>query len=163
VPLKVVVFAWRLFRDRLPTKDNLLRRGVINHDSRMCVAGVTLSNRLIIYFYIVIFLVLFGTWFIVGLASQWPTHFMCLIIFISLAFVVVSGRGGAQFYRLYGLQRCGKFGRKETTGCSKAKNAPFIRWLIGLSSSPMCDWRRSTLLFPSIYMVGGLVRSPCWA
>ena len=32
VPLKVVVFAWRLFRDRLPTKDNLLRRGVINHD-----------------------------------------------------------------------------------------------------------------------------------
>jgi len=39
VPLKVVVFAWRLFRDRLPTKDNLLRRGVINHDSRTCVAG----------------------------------------------------------------------------------------------------------------------------
>jgi len=39
VPLKVVVFAWRLFRDRLPTKDNLLRRGVITHDCRMCVAG----------------------------------------------------------------------------------------------------------------------------
>jgi len=39
VPLKVVLFAWRLFRDRLPTKDNLLRRGVINHDSRTCVAG----------------------------------------------------------------------------------------------------------------------------
>jgi len=39
VPLKVVVFAWRLFRDRLPTKDNLLRRGVINFDSRLCVAG----------------------------------------------------------------------------------------------------------------------------
>jgi len=39
VPLKVVVFVWRLFRDRLPTKDNLLRRGVINQDSRTCVAG----------------------------------------------------------------------------------------------------------------------------
>lgn len=26
VPLKVVLFAWRLFRDRLPTKDNLYRR-----------------------------------------------------------------------------------------------------------------------------------------
>jgi len=39
VSLKVVLFAWRLFRDRLPTKDNLLQRGVINHDSRMCVAG----------------------------------------------------------------------------------------------------------------------------
>jgi len=42
VPLKVVLFAWRLFWDRLPTKDNLLRRGVINHDSRTCVAGCDL-------------------------------------------------------------------------------------------------------------------------
>jgi len=39
VPLKVVVFAWRLFRDRLPTKDNLFHRGAIDNDSRMCVAG----------------------------------------------------------------------------------------------------------------------------
>lgn len=39
VPLKVVLFAWRLFRDRLPTKDNLHHRGVIDRDSRLCVAG----------------------------------------------------------------------------------------------------------------------------
>jgi hypothetical protein len=38
VLLKVVLFVWRLFRDRLPTKDNLLRRGVISYDSRLCVA-----------------------------------------------------------------------------------------------------------------------------
>jgi len=44
VPLKVVFFAWRLFRDRLPTKDNLLRRGVINYDSRTCVAGCDLAE-----------------------------------------------------------------------------------------------------------------------
>jgi len=37
IPLKVVMFAWRLFRDRLPTKDNLLRRGVIHHEARLCV------------------------------------------------------------------------------------------------------------------------------
>ena len=30
VPLKVVLFGWRLLRDRLPTKDNLLWRGVID-------------------------------------------------------------------------------------------------------------------------------------
>ena len=42
MPLKVVLFAWRLFRDRLPTKDNLLRRGVINHASQTCVAGCDL-------------------------------------------------------------------------------------------------------------------------
>jgi len=39
VPLKVMLFAWRLFRDKLPTKDNLLRRGVIPLDSRLCIVG----------------------------------------------------------------------------------------------------------------------------
>jgi len=37
VPLKVVLFAWRLFRDRLPTKDILFRRQVINFDAQACV------------------------------------------------------------------------------------------------------------------------------
>lgn len=36
VPLKVVIFAWRLFRDRLPTKDNLFRRHVITFDAQNC-------------------------------------------------------------------------------------------------------------------------------
>jgi len=31
------MIAWRLFRDRLPTKDNLFRRGVIAIDARLCV------------------------------------------------------------------------------------------------------------------------------
>jgi len=39
VPLKVVLFVWCLFRDRLPTKDNLIRRCVIDHESRLCVGG----------------------------------------------------------------------------------------------------------------------------
>jgi len=39
VSLKVVLFAWRLFRDRLPTKDNLHHRGVLDRDSRLCVTG----------------------------------------------------------------------------------------------------------------------------
>jgi len=38
VPLKVVLFAWRLFRDRLPTKDNLHRRGVLGQASMLCVS-----------------------------------------------------------------------------------------------------------------------------
>lgn len=56
VPLKIVLFAWRLFKDRLPTKDNLLRRVVNYHYSKVCVAGVVLLNSLLIYSYIVIFL-----------------------------------------------------------------------------------------------------------
>ena len=39
IPLKVVVFAWRLFRNRLPTKDNLFRRNVLDNNSCMCVSG----------------------------------------------------------------------------------------------------------------------------
>jgi len=39
IPLKVVLFAWRMFRDRLPTKDNLFRCGVIDIESRTYVSG----------------------------------------------------------------------------------------------------------------------------
>jgi len=39
VPLKVVLFAWRLFRDRLPTKNNLLRHEVIPIGAQFCVVG----------------------------------------------------------------------------------------------------------------------------
>jgi hypothetical protein len=39
VPLKVTVFAWRLIRDRLPTKANLAMRGVIAADDIVCVSG----------------------------------------------------------------------------------------------------------------------------
>jgi len=39
VHLKVSVFAWSLINDRLPTKSNLLARGILAHDMSVCVAG----------------------------------------------------------------------------------------------------------------------------
>jgi len=36
IPLKVSLLAWRLFRNRLPTKDNLLRRGVLRATDITC-------------------------------------------------------------------------------------------------------------------------------
>jgi len=39
VPLKVVLFAWRLFRDRLSTKDNLFRRRIIDIEAQSCAGG----------------------------------------------------------------------------------------------------------------------------
>jgi len=39
VPLKVSVFAWRLVLDRLPTKSNLVARGVLSSDMASCIAG----------------------------------------------------------------------------------------------------------------------------
>jgi len=39
VPLKVSVFVWRLLRNRLPTKDNLVRRIVLQHADIAYVGG----------------------------------------------------------------------------------------------------------------------------
>jgi len=39
VSLKVSIFAWRLFRDRLPTKYNLLNRGIILVADANCLAN----------------------------------------------------------------------------------------------------------------------------
>ena len=39
VPLKVSILAWRLLRDRLPTKNNLLRRDILHNATILCVAG----------------------------------------------------------------------------------------------------------------------------
>jgi len=39
VPLKVSILAWRLLRNRLPTKANLLARGMLAHDVQLCVSG----------------------------------------------------------------------------------------------------------------------------
>jgi len=39
VPLKVSLFAWRLLRNRLPTKDNLVRRQILHIDDNVCMIG----------------------------------------------------------------------------------------------------------------------------
>ncbi|KAK2391367.1 hypothetical protein QL285_064833 [Trifolium repens] len=39
VPLKVSIFAWRLQRDRLPTKANLVTRGILSAAAHLCVSG----------------------------------------------------------------------------------------------------------------------------
>ncbi|KAK2423034.1 hypothetical protein QL285_033519 [Trifolium repens] len=39
VPLKVSVLAWRVLRNRLPTRDNLVRRHIIEPNTHFCVTG----------------------------------------------------------------------------------------------------------------------------
>ena len=115
VPLKVVLFAWRLFRDRLPTKDNLHRRGVIDHASTVCVSGcgsMESSNHLSIG----------------GLVYQRLFRFMCRTILINLVSSVVFPRCAAQLFRSSGSLRCEKFGRKEITGSLMIKTVRLLRW-----------------------------------
>jgi len=42
--LKVFVFVWRLLRDRLPTKSNLISRSVISSQASSCVSGCDLEE-----------------------------------------------------------------------------------------------------------------------
>jgi hypothetical protein len=37
--LKASIFAWRLLRDRLPTKTNLVARGIISLEAHVCVSS----------------------------------------------------------------------------------------------------------------------------
>ncbi|XP_039686992.1 uncharacterized protein [Medicago truncatula] len=39
VPIKVSIFAWRLLRDRFPTKSNLATRGILDFQACLCVSG----------------------------------------------------------------------------------------------------------------------------
>nr|ABD28625.2 H+-transporting two-sector ATPase, alpha/beta subunit, central region, related [Medicago truncatula] len=45
VPLKVSMFAWCLFRNRLPTKTNLFLRGIITSKTQLCVSGRGQQNQ----------------------------------------------------------------------------------------------------------------------
>ena len=44
VPVKVSMFVWLLFRNRLPTKGNLFRRGILSQESQLCVGGCGLAE-----------------------------------------------------------------------------------------------------------------------
>lgn len=66
VSLKVVLFVWRLFRDRLPTKVNLHRRQVLDVEAQFVLQIVAFLKHPIIYFFIVIFLVRFGMLLLIG-------------------------------------------------------------------------------------------------
>ncbi|GAU41463.1 hypothetical protein TSUD_237130 [Trifolium subterraneum] len=53
-PSKVVMFSWQLLYDRVPTKHNLLLRGLFNNEVVLIVCGaVTRVNHLVICFSIV--------------------------------------------------------------------------------------------------------------
>jgi len=93
-------------------------------------------NRPRIYFYIVIFLGKFVILFIVGWVSVWPSLVCLWIISTSLVLLVVCVlRGDNLLCNLFGMQLCGKYGKKEITCYSMAKKVRHIRLLIRLSHS----------------------------
>lgn len=45
MPLKLNLFVWRLLLNRIPTKDNLVRRGIVSTDDCHCVEGCGLDEE----------------------------------------------------------------------------------------------------------------------
>jgi hypothetical protein len=60
VPSKVSAFAWQLLLDRLPTRENLRRRGVVSMKGSSCLLCLTVIESATHYFYIVILRPAFG-------------------------------------------------------------------------------------------------------
>jgi hypothetical protein len=46
VPLKVFLFMWHLPNNRLPTKDNLIRCGILNEHSALCSGACSKEEAL---------------------------------------------------------------------------------------------------------------------
>ena len=52
IPLKVSLLVWRLFRNRLPTKDNLLRRGVLGSTDITCAVPRCASTETVSHLFL---------------------------------------------------------------------------------------------------------------
>jgi len=54
VPLKVMLFAWHMFSNHIPKKDNMLRCGILQADSTLCVGGCGLEESIDHLFFCVV-------------------------------------------------------------------------------------------------------------
>jgi len=76
IPSKVSLFVWRLLRNRLPTKDNLVRRHVLNHTDTTCISGCgELETATHLFLYCDIFGSLWShIWHLLHISSVMPGH-----------------------------------------------------------------------------------------
>ena len=70
VPLKAFIVSWRLLKDRLPTRLNLQRRGLLKWQQSRVFQVVATKNRLHVYFFIATFLFHYGSISGLGLECQ---------------------------------------------------------------------------------------------
>ncbi|KAK2356229.1 hypothetical protein QL285_093579 [Trifolium repens] len=69
VPLKVSIFAWRLLRDRLPTKANVVTRGILSTAAHQCVSGCGETEYAHHLFYLMWYF-----WFSLGISAFVDWH-----------------------------------------------------------------------------------------
>ena len=120
IPSKVSLFVWRLLRNILPTKDNLVRRRVLHQDDAACVSDCGNSETAThLFLGYVLYTALFGL--------------MCSIGWVSLQFFLVNFDNTmskllkwqvcldslTHSSQSFGLHLFGLFGRRVITEYSK--------------------------------------------
>jgi hypothetical protein len=124
VPLKVFVFAWRLLRDRLPTKTNLANRGIIPLEAQSCVSGCgDMESAQHLFISRNIFGSLWSpvrSW--IGMSSVDPQNFPDH--FLQFTFSYGGPRARRSFLQLFGSCVSGLFGTNEFNDYWEIHNSP---------------------------------------
>lgn len=130
-----MLFAWWLFRDKLPTKDNLYRRYVIDIDAQLCIRDcgeweVETSSHLLLNCN------LFG--FVWNFILKWIGVSFVLPSDASSHYYQFSFIGGAaksrrSILQVIWLATMWEIWKKETIGFSMTNIALFSRWWTKLS------------------------------
>ena len=103
VPLKVSIFAWRLVKNRLPTRANLVYRDILSNAVAGCnYVGAAISRHLSIYSSLVVSMVPCGFRFDLGLVCQVQTPLTYQIISINLLIQQVADEQNALLCNLFG-------------------------------------------------------------
>jgi len=50
VSLKVISLAWRVLQNKILTKDNLIKRGILKEKQNQCSSGCGNAEKLLVYF-----------------------------------------------------------------------------------------------------------------
>ena len=108
----------RKLRFVIVTNNNLFSCGVITYEACLCTVGCGFDET---SDHVFLHCNIFGA-----------------IILSNLPLLVVFQGCVNPFYRFFGSQHRGKYGKKETIDSSMANNVQFYRWWIKLSRCPLC-------------------------
>jgi len=149
------MFVWRLFQNRLPTKANLFRRGIIPREAQICVGGCGMQEM-----DVHLFLNCGNFWSDLSYGSQ----------FVGCSYRVSFNHSGAFSTIWYVFRTCkiavlfhvfgmvwellGLSGRKEMIDFFKSKKTPFFSFWRALNLFPFGGIRQSLLLLLISLMIG---------
>jgi hypothetical protein len=146
VPLKVSIFVWRLLRDRLPTKANLISRGILSSETHHCMSWcreVKSAQQLFLSYD-----TFCSLWHMVhfGLAFLRWTLILLRITLFSLPIQQVVFERVGPFCSSSDLPAFGLYGVREIINCLEAQHLPYSNFWTTSRVSPLRGCSRQMLL-----------------